>query len=407
MANIGQPNLFYRIISAKYLILSVWILIAVYFTFRFLGYGTINNYLIFKYTYFNASMGQNLYAQYPQYYFDSNHYGPIFCLIIAPFAILKGQLGVYLWQICNVIFLFIAIRQLPLSNLKKNIICIICTQELIVSLKEFQTNGAIAALLILTWVLVEKKKDFWAAMFIMLGLFIKLYGVIGIVFFLLSKQKKQFVLGLVVWGAVFFLLPMLFFSPQFVAHSYIDWYHSLVSKNAENTELNNLNQDVSVMGMVRRIIGQHVNILPLLLAGLGLFGLSNLKNYMVEDMRSKLLLLSSCLLFVVLFSTGSELCTYIIAFVGIAIWFMSAPRPVAKWQIALFVFALYFGTLVPTDIFPAYLKHHLMRPYGLKALPCLLVWLAIITELLVKKPVAQQMQDAVPALKIVPTHQTI
>jgi uncharacterized membrane protein YeiB len=83
--------------------------------------------------------------------------------------------------------------------------------------------------------LVEKKKDFWAALFIMLGLFIKLYGVIGIVFFLLSKQKKQFITGLAVWAAVLFVLPMLFFNPQFIAHSYIDWYHSLVNKNVQNT----------------------------------------------------------------------------------------------------------------------------------------------------------------------------
>jgi hypothetical protein len=193
MANIGQSNLFIKLLANKYIILSAWIFIAVLYTFKNLGYGSINNYLIFKYTYFNAAMGQNLYAAYPQYYGDTNHYGPIFCVIMAPFAVLKGWWGIYLWQVCNAVFLFIAIRQLPLSNLQKNIICIICTQELIFSLKEFQTNGAIAALLIFTWVLVEKKKDFWAALFIMLGLFIKLYGVIGIVFFLLSKQKKQFI----------------------------------------------------------------------------------------------------------------------------------------------------------------------------------------------------------------------
>ncbi|MBD1366024.1 DUF2029 domain-containing protein [Mucilaginibacter sp. ZT4R22] len=404
MANIGQPNLFIKLLSNKYIILSAWIFIAVLYTFKNLGYGSINNYLIFKYTYFNASMRQNLYAQYPQYYFDSNHYGPIFCVIIAPFAVIKGQLGVYLWQVCNAVFLFLAIRQLPLSNLQKNIICIICTQELIFSLKEYQTNGAIAGLLIITWVLVDKKKDFWAALFIMLGLFIKLYGVIGIVFFLLSKQKKQFVLGLAVWAAVLFVLPMVFFSPQFIAHSYLDWYHSLVSKNVENLAMNNPNQDISVMGMMRRIIGHPINILPVLLAGLALFGLSSLKNYMAEGIRPRLLMLSSCLLFVVLFSTGSEQCTYIIAFVGIAIWFISAPRPFTKGQIALFVFAIYVGSLFRTDIFPAYIKSNFMLPYALKALPCLLVWLAVITEMLAKKPAHQIIRVTEPAQTIAPTN---
>ncbi|MEO7214323.1 glycosyltransferase family 87 protein [Mucilaginibacter sp.] len=407
MTNIGQPNLFYKLLANKYIILSAWVLIAVFYTFKNLGYGSINNYLIFKYTYFNASMGQNLYANYPQYYFDSNHYGPIFCVIIAPFAVLKGQLGIYLWQVCNAIFLFIAIRQLPLSNLQKNIICIICTQELIFSLKEYQTNGAIAGLLILTWVLVDKKKDFWAALFIMLGLFIKLYGVIGIVFFLLSKQKKQFILGLAVWAAVFFVLPMLFFSPQFIACSYLDWYHSLVSKNAENLVMTNNNQDISVMGMLRRITALPISILPVLLTGLALFGVSNLKNYMAEGMRPRLLMLASCLLFVVLFSTGSEQCTYIIAFTGIAIWFISAPKPFSKVQITLFVFALYFGSLFRTDIFPAYIKTNLILPYGLKALPCLMVWLAVIKEMLAKKPSPQLILITTTPDLIAPTHQTI
>ncbi|WP_158288461.1 glycosyltransferase family 87 protein [Mucilaginibacter psychrotolerans] len=407
MAKQGQLSLFYKIFSNRYFILAVWIFLAVFYTYKYIGYGSINNYLIFKYTYFNAAMGHNLYAAYPQFYSDTNHYGPIFCLIIAPFALLAGNLGLYFWQICNVAFLFCAIQLLPLSTLKKNIICIICAQELIISLKEFQTNGAIAALLIFTWVLVENKKDFWASLFIMLGLFVKLYGVVGVVFFLLSKQKKQFIAGLFFWGAVLFVLPMLFFSPAFVAHSYIDWYHSLMEKNAQNISMSTQYQDISVTGMVRRIVGHQINILPILLTAVVLFAVSSLKKQMAADLRSRLLMLASCLLFVVLFSTSSEHPTYIIAFVGVGIWFMSAPQPVNKWQIALFAFTLYFGSLFRTDIFPAYIKNNLIMPYALKALPCLMVWLTIVTEMLAKKPAAVQPEAAPLNDMITPTPTTI
>jgi hypothetical protein len=142
MANIGQPNLFIKLLANKYIILSAWIFMAVFYTFKYIGYGSINNYLIFKYTYFNASMGQNLYAAYPQYYGDTNHYGPIFCVIMAPFAVLKG---------CNLGYISLAglQRGVPLyrhqaaaaEHLQKNIICIICTQELIFSLKNFKPMG--------------------------------------------------------------------------------------------------------------------------------------------------------------------------------------------------------------------------------------------------------------------------
>ena len=342
----------------------------------------MNNYLIFKYSFLNALNGLNLYAQYPHQYVDSHHYGPLFSLIIAPFAILKGNIGVYLWQIFNVSVFFYAIQSLPLSTFKKNIICLICTQELIISLKEFQTNGAIAALIILAWIMVESKKEFWAALFIMLGLFVKLYGVIGIVFFLLSKQKLRFITSLLFWGLILFVLPMLFFSPQFVANSYLDWYHSLVEKNVQNTDLSTMYQDVSVMGMIRRIAGHQVHILPLIVAGGTLFVLSCFKVTRFNDINAKLLLLSSCLLFVVLFSTSSEQVTYVIAFAGIAIWFMSRPLPLTRFQVAIFVFALYFGSLFRTDLFPRFIKNDIILPYALKALPCLIVWLAIIFEMI-------------------------
>jgi hypothetical protein len=45
-----------------------------------------------------------------------------------------------------------------------------------------------------------------------------------------------------------------------------------------------------------------------------------------------------------------------------------------------------------------------MLPYALKALPCLLVWLAIITEMLVKRPAAQFIQVNQPAKTIAPTN---
>ncbi|WP_165851980.1 glycosyltransferase family 87 protein [Mucilaginibacter terrenus] len=403
MAANGTRNVFYKLIDNKHFVLSIWIIIAAFYTYKCIGYHGVNNYLIFKYTYFNALHGQNLYAQYPQYYFDSNHYGPVFSLIMAPFAVLPGDLGLYFWQIFNVSVLFWAIHKLPLDTTKKNIICIICTQELIVMLREFQTNGAIAALVILAWVMVDNKKDFWAGLFIMLGFFIKLYGVIGVVFFLISKQKKQFVAGLFVWAVVLFVLPMLVFTPQFILQSYGDWYHSLVEKNAQNVSMDTQYQDISVMGMTRRIIGHSIAILPVLLTAAATFCISSLKVLNTSVHRQKFLLLCSSLLFIVLFSTGSEYVTYIIAYPGIAIWFVTAPRPFTALQITLFVFAVYFGSLYRTDIFPSYIKLHFINRYALKALPCLLIWLALIAEMLTRKDGEEIVSDYPTQPNIAPT----
>jgi hypothetical protein len=304
---------------------------------------------------------------------------------MAPFALLPGVLGIYLWQICNVSLLFFAINKLPLSTFKRNLICLVCTQELIISLKEFQTNGAIAALIILAWVMVENKKDFWVGLFIMLGFMIKIYGIIALAFFLFSSNKWRFVFSVFAWGVILFVLPMLLFSPEFIVNSYADWYHSLASKNATNIEATTLYQDVSVMGMVRRIMGHKIQIMPFLVGGAILYLTSCYKVYKFKEMESRLLLLSSSLLFVVLFSTGSELVTYIIAFTGIAIWFMSRPSPLTGFQIGVFIFAIYFGSLFLTDIFPHYIKANYIKPYALKALPCLIIWLTIIWDMVTYK----------------------
>ena len=97
------------------------------------------------------------------------------------------------------------------------------------------------------------------------------------------------------------------------------------------------------------------------------------------------MLLASVLIFTVIFSSGSESPTYIIAFVGVAIWFVIQPKPISKFYIALFIFALIFTSLSPSDLIPKYLKDNFIRPYALKALPCVLIWLAVVYEMLKNK----------------------
>lgn len=73
-----------------------------------------NNFLIFKYDFWHAWNQTSLYAQYPLEFFDSNHYGPFFSIIIAPFAVLPHPLGLFFWQVLMALALFVAIRKLPL-----------------------------------------------------------------------------------------------------------------------------------------------------------------------------------------------------------------------------------------------------------------------------------------------------
>ena len=152
-----------------------------------------NNYQIFKYVFYHTIEQVNLYAEYPDKYFDSNHYGPLFSIVIAPFALLPDFLGIPLWEMLIAATLLVAIYKLPMSWKGKVIIYWIAILEVYLNATNSQTNTLIAALIIGSFICIKSEKDFWAACFIMLGLFIKLYGIVGLAFFFFSKHKPKLI----------------------------------------------------------------------------------------------------------------------------------------------------------------------------------------------------------------------
>ncbi len=348
-------------------------------------FGNHNNYKIYKYVYYHVINQTALYTEYPNEFFDRNHYGPIFSLIIAPFAILPDFIGVILWSLFLVGLVIYTINQLPISELQKVVVYWICLNEYLISAQSFQVNAMIVFVIVTTYVFINKKMDFWAAMLIALGIFIKLYGIVGLAFFFFCKNKPKFVLSLIFWSILFFVLPMLISSPQYIIERYVEWFNELVSKNGTNVELGTY-QDYSIMGIVRRLTGDiSIPNTPFLIVGLVLFGLPYLRVKAYFNKKFQLLLLSSVLIFTVIFSSGSESPTYIIAFVGVAIWFVIQEIPKPNWAIGLLIFALVLTSLSHTDLFPRYLLDNYVRKYSLKALPCLVIWLVIVYQMLFKK----------------------
>jgi len=388
--NKKEPNLSFwqkivRLLNNDRFILAVWILLVVAVAVKQLFKPSINNnYLIFKYAYFHAVDHLNLYIVHPEH-LDTNHYGPFFSLLIAPFAILPNYLGMFFWQLANVMFLYFAIKQLPITTTKVNAVYWIVAHEMLTSMFSFQFNISIAAIIILAYVFIERKQNFWAAFVIMLGTFVKLYGIVGLAFFFFAKEKPKFIAYCFFWAIVFLVAPMIFFTPSYILQSYHDWYISLSEKQMLNASLTSM-QDISVMGMVRRI-AQDASIpnLPFLLGGLILFALPYLRIKQYKEPIFRLLFLASTLIFTVIFSNSSESPTYVIAFAGVAIWFVVQERPIDKGTIALFVLALLLTTLSASDLFPRSIRENYIKPYSLKALPCILIWLVLTYELLTKQ----------------------
>lgn len=379
----STDNIIFKQITAfllkKQCIIAVYILLAVIAgTKQYISH-SFNNYLIFKYTFWHTIDLQNLYNNYPEY-LDSNHYGPIFAVFIAPFALLPDGLGMILWNLANITILLWGIFSLPLTLNKRVIIAWLCAHESLTALFSFQFNIALTGLIILSFSYLVKKKEIQSAFFIAFGTLVKLYGIVGLAFFFFTKSKLKFIIGGLLGLLLFFVLPMLFSSPAFIIQTYGDWYNSLVHKNATNASLTSF-QDISIMGMARRITGDlNIPNTPFLLFGITLFSLPYLRIKQYKNLGFQLMLLASTLIFTVIFSSGSESPTYIIAFAGIAIWYIIQPIK-NSWIISLLIFAFILTSLSPTDIFPQNVKEFI-RLYSLKALPCILIWFVIIYQMM-------------------------
>ncbi len=193
-------------IFRKPFVLTVWFGLSLFAVVKSVINNYIgNNYIIFKYNFLNVLHQRNLYLPQPEHYFDLNHYGPIFSIVMAPFAMLPDSLGIICWVLFNAGILLKAIQLLPIKENQYLVILLLCAHELMTSAANVQSNPIIAALIVFSYVLIRDKKDFWAALMIVLGTFIKLYGVVGLAFFFFSKKKPELILSLLFWSLILFM----------------------------------------------------------------------------------------------------------------------------------------------------------------------------------------------------------
>lgn len=362
---------------------GLWTLLAVVAGLTKIAPHRHNNFLIFRGVFWHTIQKLSLYDFYPTEYNDHNHYGPIFSLVIAPFAVVPDAIGLLGWLVVLALGMYYAVRRLPLEEGRQIFLYWFCAHELLTALQMQQFNIAIAAIIIGSFAAIEKGKEVTAAFLIVLGTFVKLYGVVGLAFFFFVKRKPRFILALIGWSVVCFVAPMLISSPEYVIGQYVEWYERLAAKNGENTF--SLMQNISLLGMIRKISGSaSYSDLLVILPGLALFGLPYLRFGQYRHLAFRYAILSSVLLFVVLFSTGSESSTYIIPFAGIALWYATSPWKRSGWDVALLVFAFVLSSLSPSDLFPRSLREAYVLPYALKALPPTLIWLRLSYELLTR-----------------------
>ena len=378
-------------LSDRRVLLGIWTLLSLVGMLKL--HRSHNNFLIFKGVYWHTVNGTSLYAAYPSEYSDVNHYGPLFSLIIAPFALLPEWAGMLLWLLFLSGWLFAAIYWSGLRKSQQVYIYWFCGFTLLTALFMQQFNIAIAAIILSSFFLIEKEHEGWAAFFIVLGTLVKLYGIVGLAFFLFSRHKLRLTLWLAVWSVILFLAPMAISSPDYIIGQYHEWFTCLVEKNTHN--LNSFAQNISLLGFVRRTTGHaDYSDLWLIIPGMALFALPYLRFSQYKNLAFRETILASVLLFVILFSTGSEASGYVIALLGVCIWYTAAPWKRGPWAIALMVFVFLLSGMGSSDIFPKFIREAYIKQYALRALPISILWLWLCYELCTKDYTPIEKADA-------------
>lgn len=346
-----------------------------------------NNFLIFRTSISHLIRHQNLHLGYPAEYYDLFLYHPAFSILFAPFAILPVWVSLILWAVSSSMIIFYAIRSLPVPYSQKVFVWWFVCIELITSLHSQQTNPVIAALGLLTFTFLEKNKPRWAALFPILAFCIKGYGLIFASIFIFYPKKGQYILYATFWLLVMTILPLPVTGPSYFVQVYKDWLDILLADHHNNFGF-------SIMGLCKLWYPDLTEngVLRIQLAGLALFGITWLLNWIKTDAAHKqrrLLLLAYAFLWVILFNHASESPTYVIAVTGVALFYIVNRDRFKPWSTLLIVLVIFFTMLAPTDLYPQSWRDNFFKPNIIKVIPCLLVWVVLQFELLFsyeKKP---------------------
>lgn len=336
-------------------------------------YTEYNNYVIFKRSFFHLLEGRNLYAAFPAEQWDLFKYSPTFALFMGLLAALPDWLGLFCWNLLNSLLLLTGLRHLTgLTPRARQALGWFVLLELVTSLQNSQSNGLILGLLVWAFVFLERRNLAAATLLVLLSAFVKIFGAVAFLLFLLyPRQGRAFGYG-VLWTVALVALPLLVVSAPDLAAQYQNWLALLRSDHSASAGL-------SMMGWLNSWFGLHPNKTALVAVGLVLLVLPLLRRELHDSYRYRLWMLASMLIWMVIFNHRAESPTFIIAMGGVGLWFFSQKStPLNAWLVGL---AFMFTSLSPTDVFPTFLRETLVYPFTLKAVFCIAVWAKLQVDL--------------------------
>ncbi|WP_460948285.1 glycosyltransferase family 87 protein [Spirosoma daeguense] len=352
-------------------IFLVYFLLFTFASIRIVAWYGSNNYDIFYNSLYHLIDVKSLYALYPTEYEDHYHYAPTFAALFAPIFVLPYSVGLFLWHLLFAAIWVYAIYRLPITRQQKIFSYWFGLHELFTSIVNSQTNPLIAAISIFAFIHFEKGQVFWAAFFIILGFNIKIYSLVAAGMFLVYPHKGKFLGYMLLWAVILGLLPLLFTSPDKLLWQYDLWLKQLLIKSDGDKWAN-----TSIHRLIHLFISPNISTSAIIGTGILLFCSIYRQTRRFTEQQFRMLLLASVLIFQVIFNPVAESPTYITAVTGVLCWWFVTPQ--TRIDRILLISCFVLTVMSPSDLFPSFIRSQLVIPYGLKALPCVLIWFRVI-----------------------------
>jgi hypothetical protein len=337
-----------------------------------------NNFLIFRAAFDHLRSGADLYALHPAEHLDLFKYSPTFALAFGPFRALPYAPALLAWNLLNVLLIYAGLR-LILGPAERLAAIQLTGLGLVTTVDGTQSNGLVAATILLAFAALERDRLRLAAGAIGSGILIKLFPAAALA---LAAPRRDRVKFAVVFGVTFTLLvgaPLIVTPAATLARQYQSWY-AMGSVDA-------LDRGASVMRLLHVAFKYDGPNWPVQLAGTLLL-LLPLARGQWSDARRRKLFLASLLVYSVIFNHKAEQPSFVIAMVGVAIWYAVRPRSLARDVLAGAVILATVPIFVAVAI--PWLPGGIMPSLLMTSAACTAVWIGIQAELLDVVPEASE-----------------
>jgi hypothetical protein len=340
-----------------------------------------NNFFIFRAAFEHLRSGADLYAAYPDLHADFFKYSPTFALLFGPFAVFPPTVGFALWAGVCAFAVWLGVRRLIPAR-PAAIALGIAWIAVLGDLQRAQSNALVAGLMVLAWSAFERQRHLGAASAIAAGAFVKIFPLAAAVGALLHRRWWRFSLIFGAVMAVGALLPIVAAAPGSLGDQYASWYAIETQDAVEQPRIGVGGADLyaGLMGQFHVWFGTDWPHWPTQLAGLVILLLPLLlQRARFRERIFRIQLLASLLIFCVLFNHQAESPSYVIAMIGVAIWFAASER--ATWRVWIAAACVAIVNLASTDLMPRSLYREYYVPLLLKTLPLIPAWILLQLEL--------------------------